>query len=47
MKDVVMMLKAIHASEDREAPLDKSETVIKKSVLKFSKLSIMIGNVIH
>ena len=30
VKDVAMMLKAIHASEDREAALEKSEAVIAK-----------------
>jgi transposase-like protein len=30
MKHVAMMLKAIHASEDREAALEKSKAVIKK-----------------
>ena len=34
VKEVSMMLKAIHASEDREAAIEKSETVIKKLKLK-------------
>lgn len=38
MKDVAAMLKAIHAQEDREAALEKSQLVIDK--LKAMKLSI-------
>ncbi len=36
LKEIAMMLKAIHASEDREAAIEKSEAVIKK--LKAKKL---------
>lgn len=48
VKDVAMMLKAIHASEDREAASDKAEAVIRKlKTKKLNKAAKKIKESIH
>jgi len=48
LKEVSMMLKAIHASEDREAALEKADSVMKKlEKMKLKKAAQKIKDSIH
>ena len=48
VKDVAAMLKAIHAQEDREAALEKSQLVIEKlKAMKLSTAAKTVGEGIH